>query len=180
MWACHESANRLTPSLRNAPRLVRVESRIWASSVNVPALRMAQKSWSRARFHSSAPFSSLYTTQLRSSTSRSAKVGAASFRERNAATDASMLHPVAIWGSSSTASTTTWFRRMADSDRKGEPWAAHDARNADRAVCTDLHSASVSTRLAVYIHTLAPSGRVKPSRHCCNAEEVRSAMGQRS
>ena len=69
---------------------------------------------------------------------------------------------------------------LADSDRKGEPWAAHDARNTDKAVCTDLHSASVSTRLAVYIQTLAPSGRVKPSRHCCNAEEVRSAMGQSS
>ena len=159
MWACQESPKRLINEVRNSPSVETVESRISTSSVSAPAFLIAQKSCSFARCQSAPSSCAWNTTHERSITSRSDNDVAALFKDLRAATEASMLHPVAIWGPSSTASTTTWLSRTVESERKGVPWAAHEPRNDESAICTTSHSASVNTRLAVYNHTRDVSGR---------------------
>ena len=175
MWACHESANRLTPSWRNEPRLVRVESRIWASSLNVPALRMAQKSWEPRTL----PLRRILLFLVHHPAGRAHRGPPSAPPHSRSATQPPTHRCCTLW-------RFGVLRRRQAPPLGSEGWRIQTAKeshgppttpNTDKAVCTDLHSASV-TRLAVYIHTLAPSGQTVKTLLQCRRGEV--GHGQRS
>ena len=77
-----------------------------------------------------------------------------------------MLHPVATWVDSSTASTKIWFKMVTNSEDNDLIQAAHCPLKSFKCPCNALASSSVSTRLAVYIQTLDVSGSVNLAMAC--------------
>ena len=129
--ACHEVPIGTTPLVFSAPRVHTVVSNTCSASPTSPALRWAQNVDSVVRFHGFSA-EARCKTAMRSKRSRSTMLGCKLATCLSADTEASMLHPVAGWGRSSTARSTIHPCTTEAWAVSGAPWACQPATNSSR------------------------------------------------